>query len=401
LSATKEIAIKATAPPPGSARIRMEFLDGLRGLSALYVVFFHIQLIMTWRGDGGGLPEPLLLSTLAMRFGRYAVAVFIVLSGYCLMLPVARSADARLRGGAWEYLKRRARRILPPYYAALVLTLMLIAVVPGLRRPQNVWWDHALPAFTPDVLLSHLFLIHNFSPEWHLKIDGSLWSVATEWQIYFLFPALLLPVWRRFGLVAVLAAAFAVGLAPHFFLNNSLDEAAPWFLGLFAMGMAGAVVGFTEGRLARALRIIVPWHLVSAVFGLLFLSIAVWDPSYLWRSVWLMDIIVGIAATSLIIYFTHCRTQKTGQPLPVMLELLEARGTVALGRFSYSLYLVHAPVLGGFHLYLRSLNLPPAMTFAVLFGAGLPLCLGLSYLFHLAFERRFIPEGMRSNPSGR
>jgi len=83
------IALPANAPP---GRVRLAFLDGLRGLSALYVTLFHL-------GAPAGLPLGISLAWEWTHFGRSAVGVFIVLSGYSLMLPVARSADGRLRGG--------------------------------------------------------------------------------------------------------------------------------------------------------------------------------------------------------------------------------------------------------------------------------------------------------------
>ena len=80
----------------------------------------------------------------------------------------------------------------------LVLCWLLIALIPGLQRAERVRWDRALPAFEPGVVLSHLLLVHNLDERWIFKVDPPLWSVATEWQIYWLFPGLL-AVWRRHG----------------------------------------------------------------------------------------------------------------------------------------------------------------------------------------------------------
>ena len=82
------------AAPSQSGRVRLAFLDGLRGLSAFYVMLYHL-------GAPAGLPLGLSLAWEWTHFGRSAVGVFIVLSGYSLMLPVARSADGHLRGGFW------------------------------------------------------------------------------------------------------------------------------------------------------------------------------------------------------------------------------------------------------------------------------------------------------------
>ncbi len=340
--------------------------------------------------------------TLWMMFGRYAVSVFIVLSGYCLMLPVARSQDGRLRGGFWDYLKRRSRRILPPYYAALLISMLIIALVPGMHTETKYWWDHALPAFRPDIVLSHLFLVHNLSANWWLKIDGSLWSVATEWQIYFVFPLILIPVWRKFGLVALLIVGAVLGLIPRYLIpgGTALDQAAFWFVGLFAMGMAGAVIGFSSKPSQRWLRERAPWGWLAAAFGLTFGIIAVLHSDWFWNEdsgkIWVMDFIVGAAATCLIVYCTRFLTEHPDAPRPDVLYILESRWAVELGVFSYSLYLIHAPVLGLTHLMLRSRPLSPDLFLTLMFAIGVPLSLLLSYLFHLAFERRFMPGHPRT-----
>ena len=129
------------------------------------------------------------------------------------MLPVARSADGALRRRVESSIfRRRAWRILPPYYATLVCLAALIALIPGLP------WELSFAAWTPGVIASHLFLLHNLRSSWTGKIDPPMWSVATEWQIYFVFALFLLPLWRRFGNALTMLAAFGLGLAPHFLL---------------------------------------------------------------------------------------------------------------------------------------------------------------------------------------
>ena len=203
----------APAPPPKIERLRLDFLDGLRGLAALYVALYHSWLFagydMAFAARHYSLAAKAYLKLL--QYGHYSVAVFIVLSGFVLGVPVAQTADKILKGGVVAYIKRRARRILPPYYAALLLFVLLIAVTPLLQMPQHTAWDSKIPV-TSGSFLSHLFLLHNLRADWRFKIDGPLWSVATEWQIYFLYPAVLLPVWRRSGFVAMALVGFAVGM---------------------------------------------------------------------------------------------------------------------------------------------------------------------------------------------
>jgi peptidoglycan/LPS O-acetylase OafA/YrhL len=379
----------ASAGTREKPRLRLEYLDGLRGLAALYVVFFHAYFEMNWRFDGGGLPKWALRAAVWMTQGHYAVAVFIVLSGYCLMLPVARSADGQLRGGFWPYIKRRARRILPPYYAALALSLLVIATVPDMNVKRGANWDWALPAFTPDVLLSHLLLYHNLSGDWAGKINPPMWSVATEWQIYFLFPLLLLPVWRKGGVIALVGVGFALGIGLYLASHRALEWAAPWYVGLFALGMAGAVLNFSTHSRLCALRERLPWGRLSALCTGVFLWVAVVHPEWLTRTMGL-DIVVGAATLCAIVYCTRSLTRHETRR-PMLLRLFEAPWIVALGTFSYSLYLIHAPLLAMLHMFLQTFWLSPLLLFGGLLFLGVPLSVGLAYLFHLAFERRFMP----------
>ena len=211
-----------------------------------------------------------------LEHGAMFVAVFIVLSGYCLMLPVARSRRGELRGGTMEYLKRRARRILPPYYVALVLTSVIVLV--GRIRAHSPLLAHPISAdqvFAPINLLLHVTLLHNLSSLWCQTIDPPMWSVAPEWQIYFLFPLILLPLWRRFGMAIPLLITLAIGILPHMLLPTSQngDYLCLWYIALFTFGMMSAVVSFSPTPQAMRLRERISWDWVVGVLGTLIVTL--------------------------------------------------------------------------------------------------------------------------------
>lgn len=97
----------------------MAFLDGFRGLAALWVVIGHTL------GEYDAVLKERYTATDVAHFNAVkpflawlyhpidAVAVFIVLSGFCLALPIMKSPDFQIRGGFSNYIKRRALRILP------------------------------------------------------------------------------------------------------------------------------------------------------------------------------------------------------------------------------------------------------------------------------------------------
>ncbi len=195
-------------------RIRLPYLDGLRGAAAIYVVLFHNA--EEWRPHTAGLTR---LALAPFQFGHFAVVLFIVLSGFCLMLPVLQSPTHTLSKGRTEFFRRRARRILPGYYAALAISLLLpFASKHGIRDlltgnmhiQQTPFFEH----FSFANVLAHVILVYNWHPGWVSSFNWPLWSVATEFQIYILFVLILLPTWKHFGSAGAIGLAWAMGISP-------------------------------------------------------------------------------------------------------------------------------------------------------------------------------------------
>lgn len=375
-----------TNSPAGESRLRLEFLDGLRGLSALFVLIFHIHHFACL-DRMAELPGWFHHATGWMEFGHYGVVVFIVLSGFCLMMPVARSSDGRLRGGLRQFAARRFRRIGPPYYAALACSLVLSVGLGAVLSGRFV------PIFGAGNLATHLLLVHNVDRHWSMSIDPPMWSVATEWEIYFAFALLLLPLFRRFGAGASVIAAFAVGLAPHWFLpaGRNLDWACPWFVGVFALGMAGAVVAFSPHSAAANMRSRVKFGwIVLALSSALFVT--AWakgaDPLGAIASAhsWAIDACVGVATSALLVQLTLQSREPASETRSWMLAILNSNIAVTLGAFSYSTYLIHQPLLGKILGKIALLKWPALPSVGLAFVAGLPALLLASYCFYRLFE---------------
>jgi hypothetical protein len=145
--------------------------------------------------------------------------------------------------------------------------------------------------------------------------------------------------------------------------------------------------GFSSGELPRNLRRTVPWGIACA---------ALWGGCFVFSmaaaSVWfahkpLADLLVGLATFSLLVYLTErARGTSRGRLLP----LLESRPLVALGHFSYSLYLTHLPVLAGCFFALQGLGWSGGVQALALLVVGSVASLVVAYAFHVAIERRFI-----------
>ena len=361
----------------------------------MYVVLFHAalgfprgELVGTWR---------LLRRSLA--FGHEAVAIFIVLSGYCLMLPVVRSGGDRLPGSNSSFFARRAFRILPPYYAALTFSMLLIWQVPflGSGRSATVW-DDSLPGLSWGRVVSHVLLVHNLSPGWIFQINGPLWSVATEWQIYLFFPLLLLPLWRRFGALMTFAVAAFLGYLPLVLVPALAKLAIPWYLALFTLGMLAATISRPVRIRANALLTNVPWKPVT---GAVWLACAVGGLFFgeLWfRFKPLTDLLLGIATAFLLVYLTASADRKDRSRF---LTLLSSRPCVRLGHFSYSLYLTHLPILALFFFGLRRFELSAHEHALAMIGLGAPGSLAFAYGFYLLIERHCVgqPPQLRLSPT--
>ena len=397
-SAPPEAAPPLGGPAPPvlgrpAPRVRLDFLDGLRGLCAVYIAFYHVHS-MTPAGEKAGTNWLIKIATLLTQYGYYAVPVFIVLSGFCLMLPLARTADGQFRGGVGQYLSRRALRILPPYYFALAVAILVAVLTSPLQKVAGGHWNVSL---TLPVILGHVFLLDDLFPQLGGGLDPPMWSVATEWQIYFVFPFLLLPLWRRFGNAVTLGAALVIGLAPRLLLGLPTDVGPPWYITLFAFGMVAAVLCFSGQRHHQEAGRKMPWLMMAGALCASWLVCVVihlnWD-----RYRWISELLIGGAVTGLIAAYARLLIQGTNRPLPLGLRLLSSRWATGLGTFSYSIYLIHFPVLYTADMLLRTWHASFPQRFTALFVCAVPLAVGLSYLFHLAFERRFMSEFARPDP---
>jgi peptidoglycan/LPS O-acetylase OafA/YrhL len=360
---------------------KFEFLDGLRGLSALYVVFYHGQLF------SGHTREYLTSSffpiTTFLSFGHFSISIFIVLSGFCLTIPLAASTERQLKGGFKRYITRRFTRIVPPYYIALGIFLLLILSVPLLQTAQNTAWDSKIPV-TLQSIIAHIFLIHNFSYEWLYKIDGPMWSVATEWQIYFLFP-ILIWAWNKFGLTASFILAMAIG----FIVSRKLAIMHPWYLGLFAMGMVASIICFSKESVFTKLNQYFNWRLISKVASIaMVITIPLF--SYKHVSIFLLESYMGLLVSLILINFTLIEINSHKKP--IMLKILNSKAAGFLGLISYSIYLIHSPILGLFNLIALQYDININLRLLMMFFIFIPITLIICYIFHIAVERRFIPS---------
>lgn len=375
MTPTKEPEIDATAGKNAEPR-RLLFLDGMRGVAAIYVVCSHLI-----PAAGARLPDDLRFLTNWANFGHYGVGVFIVLSGFVLMMPVAATTSVTMPGGWLSYFKRRARRLLPPYYAALALCVAFSVFGQhggGFITLINHIRDGALVPFI--VLVNNLI-----APPAGFQSSSILWSVATEWQIYILFPVLLLPTLRVAGPLGMVIAGFAVGCFPLTFQNHF--GAYP---GLFALGCIAALTVGGHGRYA-ALRVRVPWGTLASAMIAIWLAVC-FAGGQKW---YVMDPLLGLTTAVCIIWLAgHSHSGHAGKP-DLIRQVLEARPVLLLGTISYSLYITHM-ILGVKALwFLKTHTFQGLAPLAITWVAVIPAIIMFAIVFHIIFERPFLPAHYR------
>ena len=314
---------------------RLECLDGLRGVLAVYVMLSHMAPFAV-------LPRWLAS---ALSHGGGAVDVFFVLSG----LVIVRSLEG-FGYRARPFLTARAMRIFPVFLAMFALAVAVQPIPSGFAAmpwiaadsPAREIWSQGWPHHWVAEIAAHLTMTHGMLPDGMLpgawvSFLGAAWSLSTEWQFYVL--ALLLG--RRFGgsvwPFLVLAAAGAVWAEAtpeswHFsraFLPNKA--------GYFALGVASAGLVRACGASVRQERSPSPCGPRPQGEGERYLIVLF--------TVMLWSFHQGGAAKVLPpVVWTLCLTAEICPALPLVAAVLRSRLAQWLGALSYSLYLANEPV---------------------------------------------------------
>jgi peptidoglycan/LPS O-acetylase OafA/YrhL len=369
-------------------------LDGLRGVAILAVMLFH-QITAT---GGYGADAWITRKIIGLAVNLWTgVDLFFVLSGFLItgILRRAREQPSYFK----NFYMRRALRIFPLYYAALVVIFVLLPRLPELQTPavQRVFDAQGwLWGYSEDLAI----LVHNedfFDPDplW----VGHFWSLAVEEHFYLVWP-LVVYLCRRRTLIGVsLALIVATPLARGVMLALHGDMAMIYtqtFSRTDQLAMGGLVAILAEDwsaeRLARHARVA-----IAAAVTTIVLAMAI-QRGPLWWGHWTALVpgfsALGLGAAGLVVFATAPRAN----PLQ---RVLRAPVLRAFGKYSYGAYVFHVPMQP---VYLRLF--PPGKLGALAAGLGhagsrlfgllafaalaLALTMGLAAAsFHL-FERPFL-----------
>ena len=320
---------------------RLEWLDGLRALAVLSVLVDHL-IVNTPRLYGQANLSSFNPASI-WREGSHGVDLFFVISGFCLALPSMRKLAAGGTAGfdvARFYAKRLAR-ILPPYWAAIGLFALGILALPALGLPLPLSISPRVNA--ADILRQALFIDRDTR-----FANASFWSLAVEMRWYFVFPLALWCWIRAPRLFTTILFGSAFGYM--FTRTHNLDQGTlPGFLfGIIAADLAV--------RRAAAMRTVVLVGFAAIVFALLTQSVSTMpDVEGIERAAFWMQTNVGWQAAAFALVLAVARHG-------ALRCIFSWRPLVAVGTASYSIYLVHEPVIGTVATLLAPFSLPISLT---------------------------------------
>lgn len=303
-------------------------LDSMRSVSALIVLASHLVQIF-WL-PVTGLHSPLHVAS--NLFSETAVIVFFLLSGYLITMSIWRNIGRTGHFAAGDYVVSRLVRIYPPLLSAITVTIGVFYIIglaglPGvatpLRQASDLYAVREFLTFDPHEVFSALQMRGGL-----LDLNGPLWSLYIEVALYAAAGALALgwkgpkPYWRLIG--CVLFAAFCA-----FILHRDYTLYAAWWL----MGSAFFLCQISPRR--------------NLVLGL---AVAV-----------LSTTILRFTTTGLI---TEMARLCVTLPLAFLMFLVwrwESRPLEKIASFSYTLYLIHFPVLILCYSIFLSLQASPSL----------------------------------------
>lgn len=342
-------------------------LASLRFFAAFWVMLFHFSDAL----PGGSLKESGFVSN-----GTMAVDFFFILSGFI----IAHIYKGQFYSGQITkvsfYIKRLAR-IYPVHLFTLCIYVAAIFLARGLgeldRFPSEMSSYYEGLSF--DRIMFNAFLVHGWGVEPDLFLNKPSWSISAEWFVYLCFPFFILAGRKAHFLTWLLAGAVLAvilwWLTPLIGLRRltllTFDYSILRILPEFLIGMGIYDFGRRYRLSVKAQPLFLTLFLLT-----LFLAECRAEGIYL---MFLFAAIIYLAA----------EVDRQGHN-----GLLQDRGLVYMGEASYSLYMIHFPVLDftyvfiGLYMYGGPI---PSEAFALIWAAMFPAAIILSILMYMFVEK--------------
>jgi peptidoglycan/LPS O-acetylase OafA/YrhL len=388
-----ESASSAPSVPLASREhLPTNYVDGVRGIAATYVMLGHARFLL-FIGAGtvltlglGGLVKYEAAALLVTRYGVAAVMAFFLVSGYAIHYRQAFKLAKGDESMSWrDYAWHRFRRLYPPLLAAVVLTAICDTIgsrlYPALYLgtsslgggDQSLTWGSLLSTLT----FTQGFLGREFGT------DVPLWSLAYEAFFYVMYP-FALAVNRRAGPAKTLLAFSVLGGGAALLNGLGLNLHALDLLALWPAWIGGMFIAD-----ARAGRVKIPeqWWNIFAIAGLVLMAGTALALLKLERNI---NVNVNFFFLPWILSFAGpigwlCAAKHTEPARARVVKV--SRPLLGLGAMSYSLYVVHYPVLALISAWYLSSHGGALPTKPWLFFGGVAVALAAGFAVYWVAER--------------
>lgn len=288
-------------------------LQILRGIAVLLVVLFHLEVS-------------------GMESGFLGVDVFFVISGF-LMAVLYR------RGETLNFINRRARRILPAYFATIIASLLVAVLVTLPTELNQVVGQSVFSTFlSPNIGFwsqDSYFDSRLFNPLLHL------WSLGVEVQFYLVVPLVAWLLCKNRSLLALIALTSMVLCFSALYISpKTAFFMTPLRMWEFLIGYGAAVYLTTKGNVKYENRGWIGAAAILIIAAIPFIPIDGAKQSVMIGHPGLIALLINVATAAVLVF--GLPTVATYSKLGTVLE--------TLGKYSYSVYLVHFPVIA-FYFY--------------------------------------------------
>ena len=360
--------------PASSEQSRMLWIDQVKGISILWIVFFHFFNAYAndrfpWFIRGGyfskfmtvcaphGIFALLLcrcesLFVLAIDIGYQSVGVFLLLSGLDLTYSLARHVDPPSGWTGWY--RDRLLRLYPMYWAAHLIYLL----TPFARDGEPI--DHRfLLSLAGDRFYPPADLFYYLNPAW--------WYFGLLIQLYFVFP-LLFRMLQKVGPGAFLVITGLVTLIARYLLLCVIHVDGAYVQGaFFGCRLFEFALGMVIGLYLRRDRVATERRLFST--PVLLMAVAIYASGFLtYHSSATYTFADPVFTTGLFVIVVH---------FALALGRMRTIGSLVarVGVYSYGLYLIHEPLVLYFGKHLRDVNL---LTFTLIAWLIIPILAAIS-----------------------
>ncbi len=370
---------------PLAPKRRYRSLDHWRGIACLLVVVYHSTIVyLASSTDRTSWANAAAEFTHRFNVG---VALFFVISGYCI--SAAADNARRTHATVGEYFVRRIRRIYPPYWIVVMLSIGLFFLI-------DYRWTHPLLStepwmqyrpwwYSPSQWIGNLTLTetwrHYVFGGMRGHFPGQAWTLCYEEQFYFVTGMALLLARQRFFLVMALISVATLGVQA-IATASSVVVNGFFFDGSWLLFAAGVAVFYRIHHAGPRMAVGLDLLLVSMIPTTLALPVPIYGAS------------IGFAFAAALPWLYRYDEWLSSQP--AFTPLLRC------GQMCYSLYLVHQiPVKAVTLALYRSGVTTATATLFVTTPAAVLASVALGWAFHVNVERRFLNSHPRQGSAGR